>query len=426
MMGVLIAAWLDVRSKPLRTFSAIAGIVAAIMAVVIVDAAGQLSQDANTEYIAWAYGRPATVSIGAYLQQESSSSIPTSRPDSSLSTTTNSGDGVGISRQMITLLQANGIDQVSVKVDARIWIRNTESLDQHNAMWVSSSYPSIQVMQLVAGAFPVDTARGDVLHAVISTQRSVQLGFSPAQAIGEILWYSTAGEVSNNPNPIETTPLRPMIIDAVAEWAPGSVTGDMLIVSDMDRAELVESPAVSLVAHVNPRDVSLVQGLIQGVVDANGESFSDVRVQRVDRNAELAPILDQQEITAGAVTWVALIVGGLGILGVGLASVRERARDFGLRRALGAGKKLVFAGVILQTLLEVLLAALIAIPLSALIVQLFTRQLVLASLPLPESTSLPFGSALRGLIAALCVGLLAALLPAFRAAKASVVQALRD
>jgi putative ABC transport system permease protein len=151
-----------------------------------------------------------------------------------------------------------------------------------------------------------------------------------------------------------------------------------------------------------------------------------VEIRRIDRGDELAPVLDQQRVTATAVTVVALTVGGLGILGVGLASVRERGRDFGLRRALGASKTLVFAGVIVQTLLEVLLAAIVAIPLSAVAVELFARRLVLASLPLPSSTSLPLSSALLGLSGALIVGLVAGLLPAFRAARASVVQALRD
>lgn len=116
----------------------------------------------------------------------------------------------------------------------------------------------------------------------------------------------------------------------------------------------------------------------------------------------------------------------LGILGVGLASVGERGKDFGLRRALGASKRRIFAGVIVQTLLEVLLAAAIAIPLAAVAVELFARRLVLASMPLPSSTGLPLSSAARGLIAALAVGLLAGLLPAVRAVRVSVVQALRD
>lgn len=69
--------------------------------------------------------------------------------------------------------------------------------------------------------------------------------------------------------------------------------------------------------------------------------------------------------------------------------------------------------------------ALVAIPLAAIAVELFARELVLESLPLPDSTALPLSSAVRGITAALVVGLLAALLPAFRAARASVVQALR-
>jgi len=64
MIGLSISGWLDVRSKPLRTFTAIAGMIAAIVAVVLVDAAGTLSRTANDEYLARNYGLPVTMSIG--------------------------------------------------------------------------------------------------------------------------------------------------------------------------------------------------------------------------------------------------------------------------------------------------------------------------------------------------------------------------
>jgi len=105
--------------------------------------------------------------------------------------------------------------------------------------------------------------------------------------------------------------------------------------------------------------------------------------------------------------------------------VRERSKDFGLRRALGASKLRIFAGVIMQTLLEVLLAAALAIFIAAILLELYARDLVLESLPLPASTALPVSSALQGLAGALLVGVIAGLIPAFSAARSSVVQALK-
>ena len=149
------------------------------------------------------------------------------------------------------------------------------------------------------------------------------------------------------------------------------------------------------------------------------------QVTRSDQSEALAPILDQQQITARIVSIVALAIGGLGILGVGIANVRERAKEFGMRRALGASRGMIFVGVMVQTLMEVLIAAAIAIPLSALLIQIFGRRMVLAELPMPPHVGLPLSSALIGLTSALFVGLLAGLLPATNAARLSVVEALR-
>lgn len=407
MIGILIAAWLDVRSKPLRTFAAIAGMVAAVAAVVLVDAAAVLSRTANAEYIARTYGRTATVSI---LSPGDGSEMP--------------GGSAVDPAQLMELLSVNGITRVSTNVDLGIVLVNGESPVSSRASWVSSAYPEVAIVDLLAGDFPDRTAEAPVLHAVITAEMARRLGYSGAEAVGATFLYAVGFEAGGID--LRTAPLRPLVIDAVAESLGSTVQdSDLLLVSDIYQPELIERGNPSWLVHVNPADVATLDQLVANAGASGGTGESEFFTTRIDRGAELAPVLDQQQVTAGAVTVVALIVGGLGILGVGLASVRERGMDFGLRRALGASTLRVFAGVIVQTLLEVLLAAAIAIPLSAIAVELFARQLVLASLPLPSSTGLPVSSALRGLIAALVVGLVAGLLPAFRAARASVVQALR-
>ena len=105
--------------------------------------------------------------------------------------------------------------------------------------------------------------------------------------------------------------------------------------------------------------------------------------------------------------------------------VGDERLDQTTTEAVAAARR-VFGGVLTQTMLETLLAASIAIPVAAIAVQVFARDLVLEELPLPASTSIPVSSAVRGLMAALAVGLVAGLLPAMRAARSSVVQALRD
>ncbi|MBA2248051.1 MAG: FtsX-like permease family protein [Chloroflexia bacterium] len=174
---------------------------------------------------------------------------------------------------------------------------------------------------------------------------------------------------------------------------------------------------------VNPRDAAALSGIIQTVVDKSGQPL--YRMQRDDQLDALGPVLDQQEVTGRAVALIALLVGGLGILGVGVASVRERSREFGVRRALGASRIRIFVGVVVQSLLEVLLAALIAVPLAAILLELYARDLVLDTLPLPSNITLPLGSVGAGVGSALLVGLIASLLPATTAARANVIQVLR-
>ncbi|MDP9356672.1 MAG: ABC transporter permease [Chloroflexota bacterium] len=403
MIGDVIAAWLDVRTKPLRTFAAIAGMVAAVVAVVLVDAAGVLSRDANDTYLARQYGLPVTASIF------SESGRPTAEQAARLEKT----------------LRGNGIVALSPDTSLPANVSFGGASVHNGLRLLSPAYNQIRIVDLVAGAWPTETANSDVLHVVLSQGWAQEvLGLTDQQAIGQMLGYSTDLTVTYD---VRTTPVKPMVVDAVVSTATNafaSGSSPIAVVTALPHPDLLgNAVSMSWVARVNPQDYGLLQEQVASVKDEQGRQV--YRTTRADQGDQLAPVLAQQAVTARVVTVVALTIGGLGILGVGIAGVRERARDFGLRRALGASTRRIFGGVIVQTLLEVLLAAVIAMPLAAILLELFAREMVLETLPLPPSTSLPLSSAAQGLAGALLVGLVAGLLPAINAARLSVVQALR-
>ena len=235
---------------------------------------------------------------------------------------------------------------------------------------LSSPFDQIRVVDMIAGAWPTETADSDVLHAVVHEGFGQQLGLTDRQVVGQVLTYSTnADRVTFS----AATTRRSIVIDGVVAYSTNAFangSSDVVIVSDRPPADLVPSlVSPSWVARVNAADYGMLQEVVAMVMDRDGQAI--YRVQRSDATDTLAPVLDQQSVTARIVTIVALTVGGLGILGVGVAGVRERARDFGLRRALGASRLRLFAGVIVQTLMEVLLGAVIAIPLAAVLLEFY-------------------------------------------------------
>ncbi len=123
-------------------------------------------------------------------------------------------------------------------------------------------------------------------------------------------------------------------------------------------------------------------------------------------------------IVLGSIAAISLIVGGIGIMNIMLATVSERTREIGIRRALGARKIDIIFQFLSETLLLTFLGGLLGILLGVFIPFVVTRFSNMPTVITISSLLLAFG------ISAL-VGITFGLYPAYRAANMDPIESLR-
>jgi putative ABC transport system permease protein len=121
---------------------------------------------------------------------------------------------------------------------------------------------------------------------------------------------------------------------------------------------------------------------------------------------------------AVALTAVFLVVGGIVIMNIMLASVTERTREIGLRRSLGARKK----HIVLQFMTESAVLAAVG-GIMGLMLAYGIVALVRSVTPIPVKT--PLSAVIISLTVSTAVGLFFGIYPAMRAAKLDPIEALR-
>jgi putative ABC transport system permease protein len=122
---------------------------------------------------------------------------------------------------------------------------------------------------------------------------------------------------------------------------------------------------------------------------------------------------------AVALTAVFLVVGGIVIMNIMLASVTERTREIGLRRSLGARKKHIVLQFMTESAVLAAVGGIIGLTLAYGIVIL-----VRAVTPIPVKT--PLSAVIISLTVSTAVGLFFGIYPATRAAKLDPIEALRS
>jgi putative ABC transport system permease protein len=116
------------------------------------------------------------------------------------------------------------------------------------------------------------------------------------------------------------------------------------------------------------------------------------------------------------ITGLSLFVGAIGIMNIMFVSVKERTKEIGIRKAIGAKKRTILGQFLLESSSICLMGGLVGLLLA-----------VLASMMINQfiPTSVQYSAVLIAIFVSLITGIVAGLAPAYTAAKMDPVEALR-
>ncbi len=123
-------------------------------------------------------------------------------------------------------------------------------------------------------------------------------------------------------------------------------------------------------------------------------------------------------IVLGSIAGISLLVGGIGIMNVMLATVTERTREIGVRRALGAKRRHIVTQFLVETVVLSVGGGLAGILLGVAIPRVIEHFTEMKTIVTPAAPFLAFGISAG-------IGIIFGLYPAWRASRMDPVEALR-
>jgi putative ABC transport system permease protein len=160
---------------------------------------------------------------------------------------------------------------------------------------------------------------------------------------------------------------------------------------------------------------------VRAVLDINHRGVDDFDLEtRQDWFDRMESSVRATRLSGGLISAISLVVGGIGIMNIMLASISERVREIGIRLAIGARQRDIFWQILIESILVSLLGGLLGILASLGLIEILKTISPDQNVPVltPDAILLAVGFAIAA-------GLLSGLYPAAKASGIDPITALR-
>ncbi len=161
-----------------------------------------------------------------------------------------------------------------------------------------------------------------------------------------------------------------------------------------------------------------VEEILNALLSVSDETIKYKSENQLERAESLQKLSDSTNTLVICIAGISLLVGGIGVMNIMLVSVTERTREIGLKKALGARKKVILGQFLTEAAVLTSVGGLIGIALGIVLSQLISK---FADVPVAISSV----SIIVSVVFSMLVGIIFGLIPSVKAANLNPIDALR-
>ncbi len=436
LLGALIEAWGEVKVQKARVVLSLVGVVAAVAAMTIVIALGDLLLQSSRELAELYEGRSVTLRLNPESSSNTSEEPASSGPyqDASDPAAATAAQTAKRPDEQDTLGEAMGT--LAERTDIHYWSRFSSGggdiveTQQARSSGQFRGYPLTNIADMVEGvAFQgVDPSYEVIFRTRMLAGRWVVSSDADQRlvpvVISESLWNQLGrAPIDQVPIVLHTSEGTAMRVVGVTKSKSSFDMPTVFAHYDAARVSFPGMGSPSMFAWVGTENADQArENLPRALASILGEGWK-VSVSGGEHE-------DIGEEQLGTISNVIMVIGGiivflgaLGLLNVAIVTVRQRVREIGIRRAVGASAARVFFAVFMESVVATFVAGVIGVGIAVVVVRFLPLEAL--GVTLSDTPAFPAGAAIAGVAISTSIGALCGIIPALAAVRIKPIDAIR-